>query len=248
MDRLDLRYPAYFISDVHLSDARPEITERFIGFFQWLFNAPTRPRNIFILGDLFDVWLGDDLNTPLIKTITALFQRCQDFQINLYFMAGNRDYLLGQQFSQKAGVEILSDPTIANICNHKILLTHGDQFMTLDKKYMWYRGVAQHRFIKYLFPKLPLWLRSNFAEFLRTRSKKQNTHKPRYIMDADPNSVVEWMKKYQAPNLIHGHVHNLGVHEHETGTRYVLGDWYKQGNYIQVEKQGIFLNPFLPPA
>ncbi len=232
---------SYFISDVHLSDARPEITARFKAFFEHLFLAPKQPRNVFILGDLFDVWLGDDVDSPLVQQITALFQRCPVENITLYFMAGNRDYLLGKQFSEKAQVILISDPILVNLCGHDILLTHGDQFMTLDKKYIWYRSIAQHKFIKTNFPKLPLWFRKRFAKFLRKGSKKQNINKPRYVMDVDPITVSQWLKSYQVPNILHGHVHQMGVHHYPNGKRYVLGDWYTQGNYIKVDEQSISL-------
>ncbi len=232
---------SYFISDVHLSDARPEITARFNAFFDYLFSQAKQPRNVFILGDLFDVWLGDDVTSPLVQHVTALFQRCHTEEITLYFMAGNRDYLLGKQFSEKAHVILLPDPVLVTLCNQSILLTHGDQFMTLDKKYIWYRGIAQHRWIKNNFPRLPLWFRNRFAAFLRKGSKKQNTHKPRYVMDVDPITVDNWFKTYQMPNIIHGHVHNMALHHHAHGKRYVLGDWYSAGNYIKVDENSISL-------
>ena len=240
---------SYFISDVHLSDARPDITARFNAFFELLFAAPKQPRHVFILGDLFNVWLGDDVDSPLIQEIMALFQRCQNADITLYFMPGNRDYLLGQQFSQKAQVILLPDPILVNLAGQAILLTHGDQFMTLDKKYITYRYVAQHNFIKQYFPKLPLWFRQKFAAFLRNSSKQQNHHKPRYIMDVDTLTVEKWLTQYQVPNMIHGHIHRMGCHAHPNvcpeAKRYVLGDWYTQGNYITVDaEQGIVLHQF----
>jgi UDP-2,3-diacylglucosamine hydrolase len=239
---IESTHASYFISDVHLSDARPDITERFIAFFESLFLNGTYPRNVFILGDLFNTWLGDDVTTPLVQQITTLFQRCEKYNITLYFMAGNRDYLLGQAFSQKAKVNLIPDPVLAKLCDETILLTHGDQLMTLDKKYIWYRGIAQHDFIKQNFPKLPLWFRNWFAGFLRTRSKKQNYKKPKYIMDANPVTVNLWLKSFQAPNMIHGHVHHMGIHSHPNGAkRYVLGDWYTVGNYILVDKDSISL-------
>lgn len=241
MNVVESTHPSYFISDVHLSDARPEITARFNAFFEQLFLEPTHPRNIFILGDLFDVWLGDDVDSPLVQHVTALFQRCHAQNMTLYFMAGNRDYLLGKQFSEKAQVNLLSDPIVVQLCGHGILLTHGDQFMTLDKKYIWYRSIAQHDFIKNNFPKLPLWFRKRFAKFLRKGSKKQNHTKPRYIMDVDPTTVIKWLNCYQVPNVIHGHVHKMAVHHYPNGKRYVLGDWYTHGNYIKVDEQSISL-------
>lgn len=245
MKQLQSNHISYFISDVHLSDARPDITARFCAFFDTLFCAPVQPRNVFILGDLFDAWLGDDVDSPLVQQVTALFQRCTTFKIALYFMAGNRDYLLGKQFSEKAQVTLLPDPILATLCKQSILLTHGDQFMTLDKKYIWYRRIAQHAFIKNNFPKLPLSFRNWLANFLRKNSKKQNHQKPRYIMDVDNTTVVQWLKDYQAQNIIHGHIHQMGLHQHGIiGKRYVLGDWYRNGNYIQVDAQSISLRNF----
>lgn len=242
MNVLESANPSYFISDVHLCDARPEITARFNAFFEQLFLSANRPRNLFILGDLFDVWLGDDVDSPLVRHVTALFQRCQTENITLYFMAGNRDYLLGKQFSENAQVNLLSDPILVNLCDNPILLTHGDQFMTLDKKYIWYRRIAQHHFVINNFPKLPLWFRKRFAKFLRKGSKKQNHIKPRYIMDVNPETVIKWLNFYQVPNLIHGHVHQMGVHHYpHNAKRYVLGDWYTHGNYIKVDEQSISL-------
>lgn len=241
MKIIDSPHLSYFISDVHLCDARPDITARFNAFFDKLFSETKQPRNVFILGDLFDVWLGDDVTSPLVQQVTNLFQRCHNEDITLYFMAGNRDYLLGKQFSEQAYVTLLPDPSLVTLCNQSILLTHGDLFMTLDKKYIWYRGIAQHTFIKNNFPKLPLWFRNWFGRFLRKGSKKQNTQKPRYVMDADPITVDRWFATYQVPNIIHGHVHNMALHHHARGKRYVLGDWYTSGNYIIVDENNISL-------
>lgn len=238
---------ALFVSDVHLSESNPELTTLFLTFLNGI---ALEYKQIYILGDLFNIWLGDDVISPLSKALIHTFQSLTQRGVQIYFMAGNRDYLLGKQFAKQTGITLLPDPTLITLNGKATLLTHGDKLVTGDKAYQRYRAIAQHPIILYLFPKLPLIFRQKFAEYLRRKSKEYTKKKSEKIMDVNADTVKEWMEKYKVTQLIHGHVHKAGVHDHVLGNgmgvgkRYVLGDWHEIGVYLKLDGEGLELEQY----
>lgn len=226
-----------FISDLHLSPANPENTERFIHFLQQHRTADA----LYILGDLFDVYLGDDIQDEFIeKIIQALKDTSQSLPI--YIMHGNRDFLIGQYFIQKCGAHLIDDPTLINLYGVATLLTHGDSLCILDKRYQLYRKIVHHRFTKRLFLLLPLNLRQSIAKRLRKRSKQHQAVAKLSYLDTDFTAIQQVMHNHQATQLIHGHTHQPSLHYFAINTqpqlKIVLSDWHKQAHVLYYRSDG----------
>lgn len=207
-----------FISDTHLSEQQPAITQRFIDFLE---NNKFTIEKLYILGDLFDYWIGDDDVSPLKQKVSATLKKCSDNGIDIYFTHGNRDYLLGENFAKACGMKLLPEKTLINLYGKSILLMHGDLLCTDDLAYQKYRKIMFSPIIKKICLLLPLWLRRNIAKKLRKTSQESNSKKLAYIMDVSENSVIEALKQNQAELIIHGHTHRQAFHSN----RIVLGAW-----------------------
>jgi len=215
-----------FISDLHLSDKRPDTLRFFLDFLQ---NQTQDCEALYILGDLFDAWIGDDalpptLN-PLINALKALSSRgCQ-----LSLMHGNRDFLLGSQFCQLTRAHLLEDPSIIEIRNQRILLMHGDLLCTDDIAYQEFRQQIRNPSVIEQFLSQPIAARIEIAADYRRKSGEANSTKAADIMDVNADSVLKAMQEALADSLIHGHTHRPGKHsfhaEGKTLTRYVLSEW-----------------------
>ncbi|NQZ03664.1 UDP-2,3-diacylglucosamine diphosphatase [Idiomarina sp.] len=218
-----------FIADLHLSPERPDITAAFEAFCK---------RNVcldklYILGDLFEAWLGDDDPSEFAVHIKALLKQLVDHGVHVYFMPGNRDFMLGKKFAREVGLTLLKDETVIELNGVRTLLMHGDTLCTADRDYLRYRAVIQHPITRFLLARLPLKTRMGIAQKLRANSgtQRQLSHQRMQQMDAQHHAVVEVMNNHQVQQLIHGHTHRAAIHCFELAPerpakRIVLGDWY----------------------
>ena len=222
-----------FISDLHLSPARPTITKAFLDF---LGKQAQGADALYILGDFFDAWIGDDDDTPDYTTIRHALKAYSRSGTALYFMHGNRDFLLGEDFIASTGAKLLSDPTVITLAGDNTLLMHGDSLCTQDTDYMAFRDMVRNATWQATLLQQPLQERKALAAQLRETSESMNSMKAEDIMDVTPAEVVAKMHKHQCSRLIHGHTHRPKRHptpiDGKTGERIVLGDWHEQGWYL----------------
>lgn len=227
------------ISDLHLEPQRPDITRAFVHFLQ------TRARQadaLYILGDFFEVWVGDDAMEPFQHEIASALRELADSGTRLYLMHGNRDFMLGQGFCQLAGCTLLSDPCRVSFNGEPVLLMHGDSLCTSDAAYMRMRRLLRNPLSLWLLRHLPLTKRHVLARKLRKESQLQTRQKAASIIDVTPSEVPRLMRKYGVRTLIHGHTHRPARHTLEvngqSAQRIVLGDWDQQGWALQVDEKG----------
>lgn len=222
-----------FISDLHLSHRTPTVVA---GFYEFLRTTAKSAESLYILGDFFDAWIGDDEDDPLVidvKThLRAFTQQCPTF-----FMHGNRDFLIGEQFAEDTGTTLLPDQTVINLYGRRTLLMHGDTLCTRDLEYMQFRAMVRAPQWQQQVLALPLQHRRQMAADLRQKSQSMNAVKAEDIMDVTPDEVVKVMADHQVDLLIHGHTHRPATHKllvnGKDAERWVLGDWHHQGWYIQ---------------
>ncbi len=227
------------ISDLHLEQQRPDITRAFVHFLQ------TRARQadaLYILGDFFEVWIGDDAMDAFQLEIAQALRALSDSGTRLYLMHGNRDFMLGQGFCRLAGCTLLSDPCCVNFNGEPVLLMHGDSLCTSDAAYMRMRKLLRNPISLWLLRHLPLAKRQQLARKLRKESQLQTRQKAASITDVTQSEVVRLMAKYNVRTLIHGHTHRPASHSLEvngqSAQRIVLGDWDQQGWALQVDENG----------
>ncbi|MCX7190947.1 MAG: UDP-2,3-diacylglucosamine diphosphatase [Candidatus Methylopumilus sp.] len=228
-----------FVSDIHLCESRPSITDAFVNFINKITNQVDA---LYILGDLFEYWIGDDSkqHENVISAIKALTDR----HIKVFLMHGNRDFLLGPVFEKKTGSVLLEDPTLIKIYGKKILLCHGDSLCTDDTEYQSFKNKVRDESWKNEFLKKPLHERILIANEFRKQSELNKKNKSEEIMDANPDEVNRILTQFNYPDLfIHGHTHrpnyhsiNLDGHQMQ---RIVLGDWYEQGSYLTLDLHDI---------
>ncbi len=222
-----------FISDLHLDENRRDITDSFLSFLEN--TVPTATR-FFILGDFFEVWLGDDHETDFNQEIiTAL----ATINVPKYIMHGNRDFLLGERFCQQTGFELLPDPTVIEVSGNPVLLMHGDSLCTLDQEYMAVRKMLRNVDVQRDLLSKSIEERSAIARSARKDSQTNNREKAEDIMDVTADEVSRVMQENGVSLLIHGHTHRPAIHDLEVGGRFsqriVLGDWDQQGWYLMLE-------------
>lgn len=230
-----------FISDLHLCDSRPEIIDAFIAF---LTTTASQADNLYILGDLFEYWPGDDVittgaHTEIIKALNVLSQT----GVEVFLIHGNRDFLLGNAFSKATNVTILPDPYLVTLYDTPILLSHGDDLCTDDIAYQAFRTEVRNEAWKTQFLSQPLTARIAYIESIRKKSELEKSIKSMEIMDVNPSAVAGLLKQYDYPPIfIHGHTHRPRRHQHlvdgHTCERLVLGDWYAQGSFLKLDQDG----------
>ncbi|MGA4321121.1 UDP-2,3-diacylglucosamine diphosphatase [Ectopseudomonas hydrolytica] len=238
------------ISDLHLEEKRPDITRAFLHF---LATRARQAESLYILGDFFEVWIGDDGMTPFQHEIAGTLRELSDSGTRIYLMHGNRDFLIGKRFCREAGCTLLSDPHRVQMNGEPVLLMHGDSLCTLDVGYMKLRRWLRNPLSLLILRNLPLATRQKLARKLRNESRAQTRMKASEIVDVTPEEVVRVMGEYGVRTLIHGHTHRPAVHELEVNgqpaRRIVLGDWDRQGWALQVDGEGFNQAPFeLTPA
>ena len=230
-----------FISDCHLCDSRPHMTQAFIAFLE---HTVVNAQALYILGDLFEYWAGDDAiaagdQQPMIQALKNLSAN----GVKVFFMAGNRDFLIGNGFEKATGVVILPDPTVITLFGKPVLLSHSDALCTDDVAYQRFRAEVRNATWQTQFLSQPLSKRIAFIEELRTKSEQEKSTKSMQIMDVNADAVDALLREYDYPPLfIHGHTHRPYQHIHKldghTCERWVLGDWYEQGSYLEVSAVG----------
>ncbi len=228
-----------FISDLHLDESHPEITR---GFQHLLGQCDNSVDALYILGDLFEVWIGDDNDSDFQHTIISALKSATDKGLKIYFMFGNRDFLIGKRFLNATGCELLSDETKINLYGQQVLLMHGDTLCTRDVAYLKARKFAHNTLVQKIFLALPLSLRKYIARRLREQSMRHTTAAASDIMDVTQSEVERVMTSHNAGCLIHGHTHQPAFHEfnlnHSPALRIVLGAWHERGNMLVWDQNG----------
>ncbi len=225
---------ALFVSDLHLDASRPAATHCFLRFLA----GPARDAgNLYILGDLFEAWTGDDAAGPHEQEILAALRRYTGTGRHCLFLRGNRDFLVGTRFAAETGATLLPDEAPADLEGTRALLMHGDTLCTDDHAYQQYRRLVHRPAVQAFYLGLPVRLRSGIAAWARSRSMAANAGKPPAIMDVNPTAVEDAMRRHRVRLLIHGHTHRPAVHalefDGQLARRIVLGDWYTQGSVLQ---------------
>lgn len=223
-----------FISDLHLDPARPAATAAFLHFLATDARAAAR---LYILGDLFEFWIGDDDDSPLAREVLDALAAFTAAGGDLRVMRGNRDFLLGPRFAARTGATLLSDPAVEEIHGERVLVMHGDLLCTDDIAYQRYRERVNRPFLQRLFLALPrAWRRAAGSEG-RRRSRRHTAERPATIMDVNPAAVAAALQTHGCRILVHGHTHRPGIQRFSAGgadcTRIVLGDWYEQGSVLE---------------
>lgn len=224
----------FFLSDLHLEDGRPDIAE---AFFQLLERSKGQLDDLYILGDLFDVWIGDDESLPLHRQTAAALAELSHCGTRIWLMPGNRDFLMGQDFARQAGARLLDDPSILDVQGTRVLLMHGDSLCTHDRGYQFYRRLIRSRALNWLHRRVPLARRQRLASGIRRRSRARNSNASSQLLDINPAAAREALVQTGASLLIHGHTHRPGRHSLSLpwgeGERIVLGDWHQRGWYLE---------------
>ena len=234
------------ISDLHLQEERPDITRAFLDLLA------TRARDaqaLYILGDFFEAWIGDDGMTPFQTSICEALRMLSDSGTQVFLMHGNRDFLIGKAFCKAAGVTLLRDPSVVEMGGEPVLLMHGDSLCTRDEAYMKLRRTLRNPLSLWILRHLPLSTRRKLARKLRSESKTQTRMKATDIIDVTTEEVPRIMQQHGVHTLVHGHTHRPAIHkltldDGSAGRRIVLGDWDRQGWALQVDEQGFQLAPF----
>jgi len=224
-----------FISDLHLDASRPRITQLFLDFMK---HEPRSAEALYILGDFFEVWLGDDDPDPHHAQVMGAVHELADSGVPVYFMHGNRDFLIGADFAQRTGVQLLHDPTVVELSGILTLLMHGDTLCTDDLEYQAFRKMVRDPARQKAFLATSLAERRAFVTHARAASGLSTAQKAEYIMDVNQQAVEMVMHQHGVNRLIHGHTHRPAVHKFQSDgehkTRIVLGDWYHQGSILRV--------------
>jgi len=233
------------ISDLHLEEERPDITRAFLHF---LATRARQAEALYILGDFFEVWIGDDAMTPFQQSIANALRALSERGTRIYLMHGNRDFMLGKGFCRAAGCTLLGDPSVVEFGGERVLLMHGDSLCTRDEGYMRLRRLLRNPLSLFILRNLPLSTRRKLARKLRSESRAQTRMKASDIIDVTPELIPRLLAEHGVRTLIHGHTHRPATHELEVdghpARRIVLGDWDQQGWALQVDESGFQQAPF----
>jgi len=228
-----------FIADLHLSNDEPAITA---GFLNFLKTEAIHAEALYILGDLFEAWIGDDDPNPLHQTVANALTELHQHNVPCYFIHGNRDFLLGKKFAMMSHMTLLPEQKIIDIYGQKTLILHGDILCTDDVDYLKFRKRVHHPILRRLFLWLSLTQRQKIAAKLRNESKKANTIKSETIMDVNQETVIHTFANNHVHYMVHGHTHRPAIHTHHvddtTNIRFVLGAWHNEGSVLRFYPDG----------
>ncbi|OCX94542.1 MAG: UDP-2,3-diacylglucosamine diphosphatase [Pseudomonas sp. CO183] len=233
------------ISDLHLEEERPDISRAFLHFLE---TRACQAEALYILGDFFEVWIGDDAMTPFQRSIAQALRSLSGSGTRIYLMHGNRDFMLGKSFCRAAGCTLLADPSVVELNGERVLLMHGDSLCTRDEGYMRLRRLLRNPFSLFVLRNLPLSTRRKLARKLRNESRTQTRMKASDIIDVTPELIPRVLAEHRVRTLIHGHTHRPATHDlvvnGQPAQRIVLGDWDRQGWALQVDESGFHQAPF----
>lgn len=232
----------YFISDLHLSANRDDINQC---LFEFLREQAPKAEALYVLGDLFEVWIGDDDQNDFTLRIANAFSALNQSGVPVYFIHGNRDFLIRERFAKQAGLIVLPEQQVVDLYGEATLIMHGDELCTKDIDYQAFRKKARSWWWPRIMLSLPLALRRKLAKKGRATSQLKQSKLSAEIMDVTPEEVVNYMEKYAVRRLIHGHTHRPAIHDlvinEQSAQRIVLGDWYEQGSVLKVSAGNIEL-------
>ncbi len=234
-----------FISDLHLDESRPEVTHALLNF---LHRAAGECKALYILGDLFESWIGDDDESPLSSRVSRALKAFHATGSDVYFMHGNRDFLVGEAFCERSAVILLPEPYTFDLAGHKTMLLHGDSLCTQDQAYQTFRKQVRDPAYQARILTEPLEERRKLALKMRDMSAEATSNKPADIMDVTESEVQSVMESHGSTLLIHGHTHRPQRHplnlSHGPSERIVLGDWHRSSHYLRVSDNEIDLIRF----
>lgn len=234
--------PTFFVADLHLHESRPHVTQSFYHFLQ---EQVSGAEALYILGDFFDVWIGDDDDAPLVDEVARQLRALSDQGTALFLMHGNRDFLLGDAFVKRAGAQLIAEGTVINLYKTPTLLMHGDDLCTGDLQYQAFRQQVRAPEWQAALLAQSLPARRTLAAKIRAESQSMNALKAEDIMDVDEKEVVRVMKKAGVTRLIHGHTHRPARHQMTIDAtpaeRIVLGDWHDLGWCVKAETDALNL-------
>jgi UDP-2,3-diacylglucosamine hydrolase len=232
-----------FISDLHLDWERPQIIDLFSQFLQ---QQARQAEALYILGDLFEYWIGDDAPARGLESTISGLRTLTEQGTSVYLMHGNRDFLIGKRFSQRTGCHLLPEMQVIDLYSVSTLIMHGDTLCTDDKAYQAFRAKIRNKLVQRILLSLSRTMRQRIATHLRNQSRRETNNKPAEIMDANPQAVEQVMIEYNVTRLIHGHTHRPAIHRFQLNgkqaSRYVLGDWYEQGSVLRCTLEMCDLN------
>ncbi len=230
-----------FLSDMHLSPERPEALRAFHAFAA----GPAREAAaVYMLGDIFDWWVGDDqVRVPFVAEVVRSMRALSDAGVPLFLGRGNRDFLMGERLARAAGAALLPDESVLDLHGVRTAIMHGDELCTDDVDYQAYRARMHDPAVQARLLRLPYFVRRIIAAYLRRRSRDTKALKPESIMDVTPAAVADAFRRHDARRIVHGHTHRPARHEHEvdgsTRERYVLADWHDRGQYLAIDASGV---------
>ena len=242
-----------FISDLHIEQSRTDIIS---GLFQFLDRNKNKCEALYILGDLFEVWIGDD---AIADTEIAVASKLHDFSqhgASVFIMHGNRDFLIGDEYANRCGATIIYDNHLVKIEDENLLLLHGDTLCTDDIEYLRFRELVRNNIWQQQFLGKPITERAAYASQVRERSKLEMSSKSEYIMDVNQNAVLELFENHKPSKVLHGHTHRPAIHDLNTKSknsmlgkvqRIVLGDWNEKGWYAELQGKTLELHSFALP-
>lgn len=238
---------AFFVSDVHLQSSLPRTTQAFLAFLR---ERATSAQQLYLLGDMFEYWAGDDdLDSPYNRKIADAIREVSDSGVSVFWIGGNRDFLLGKAFADNTGVTLLPDPFVASIAGHRIVLTHGDEQCTEDHGYMAFRAQVRQAEWQRQFLAIPLAQRKAIIEGMRSGSREAQRDKSYEIMDVNAEAIASLYAATDTSIMIHGHTHRPATHDYQDGgtkrVRHVLPDWdcdtaSPRGGWLALYEDGSF--------
>ncbi|MFC3195655.1 UDP-2,3-diacylglucosamine diphosphatase [Marinicella sediminis] len=227
-----------FISDLHLCDQQPQTTRSFI---QFCHTQARHARALYILGDFFEYWLGDDALDKTAQLAQQALCGLRENDVELYFMAGNRDFLLGETFADSCGMKLLQEPHVIELQGEPVLLVHGDAECTDDLAYQQIRQQFRDPQWQNHFLSLSIEQRIEFAQKARQASQQHTQSSEQTIMDVNQQAIDDLFDHHQVKTLIHGHTHRPAIHANNGRRRIVLGDWHHQSSFLKVDDKGFAL-------
>ncbi|GAB7219866.1 UDP-2,3-diacylglucosamine diphosphatase [Vibrio comitans] len=230
-----------FISDLHLTPNRNDMTDAFVRFMRE--QAPNADA-VYILGDLFEFWVGDDDDSPLNNTVTHEIRTLVDSGTPCFFVQGNRDFLVGKRFERKSGAKLLGDETLIDLYGTPTLIMHGDTLCTDDVKYQEFRKKMHLKWLQWIYNRTPLSWRRKLVKKVQNNANDDKQSKSYDIMDVNQQAVIDAMQRHKAQWLIHGHTHRQDIHQLDnvgSMKRIVLGDWFTQASILEVTKDDLNL-------